>query len=198
MNRRWVPAVVLSSLFVAGCADRDHAVWAEDGVQSRADHAAASATAQRPAAAVAVVAPAAAPSTAPATPAPKKAEPRTVNDALGVVRLVTASGVEKRAPVGLSESFVAGEGRIYAFVEVENPTREAGRITVTFVSPSGVAHGPIELEVGASPRWRTWAYTRAASKPGTWQAVVQNESGKELAKTEFEVRASGETVQPGA
>jgi hypothetical protein len=71
---------------------------------------------------------------------------------------------------------------------------------VTFVSPSGVAHGPIELEVGAAPRWRTWAYTRAASKPGSWHAVVRNENGKELAKTEFEVRVApaGETVEPGA
>jgi hypothetical protein len=165
-------------------------------VEARARHAAPSAATQQPAAAAAN--PAAAPSAAPSTPAPKKAEPRTVNESLGVARLVTATGVEKRAPVGASESFVAGEGRVYAFVEVENPTRAAGSITVTFVSPSGVSHGPIELEVGASPRWRTWAYTRAASKPGTWQAVVKNESGKELAKTEFEVRASGETVQPGA
>lgn len=190
---RWLSAVVLSSLFLAGCAERDHAIWAEDGVKDRAQATAPSAAPQP--AAVAVTP---APSSAPVAPAPKKAEPRAINESLGVARLVTASGVEKRSPIGATDSFVAGEGKVYAFLEVENPSREAGMVTVSFVSPSGVSHGPIELEVGAAPRWRTWAYTRAANKPGSWKAVVQNAAGKTLAETEFEVRPAGETVVPGA
>ena len=124
---RWLPAAVFASLFVAGCADRDHAIWAEDGVKDRA-HAAPTSAPQQPASVASTPTAPTAPTSAAATPAPatRKAEPRAINESLGVARLITASGVEKRAPVGASDSFVAGAGKVYAFVEVENPTREAG------------------------------------------------------------------------
>jgi hypothetical protein len=73
-------------------------------------------------------------------------------------------------------------------VEVENPEAEESEITVTFEPPGGGdARGNVTLDVGASRRWRTWAYTRGARSAGAWTAVVRGPGGEELARAPFEV-----------
>jgi hypothetical protein len=96
--------------------------------------------------------------------------------------------VEAREPQGADTIFDAGEKRVFAFVEVDNPERAPGDLRVQFVGPNGDAQPPVELSVGESPRWRTWAFTRRAHAPGTWKAIVRDERGRVLASTEFEVR----------
>jgi hypothetical protein len=115
-------------------------------------------------------------------PAPRHAT------ALRVERLVVARGIEGREPLGTDTLFADTEKRIFAFVEVSNPERAPGDLTVQFVAPSGAKEPPIDLSVGDSPRWRTWAFTRRAHEPGTWTAVVRDERGHVLASTEFDVR----------
>jgi hypothetical protein len=111
---------------------------------------------------------------------------------LRVKRLVLARSITAREPVDVTSSFAASEiDRIYAFVEVENPERAASEIVVTFEPEHGSPTGYVRLDVGASPRWRTWAYTRAARQPGGWAAVVRDGQGTELARTAFEVRGDG-------
>jgi hypothetical protein len=108
---------------------------------------------------------------------------------LRIKRLVLTEGVKGREPVETKSSFSAAEAkRIYAFVEVENPAAEESEITVSFEPTSGgAAHGNITLDVGASPRWRTWAFTRGARTAGAWTAVVRGPDGDVLAKAPFEV-----------
>lgn len=120
----------------------------------------------------------------------KASKPVVKEDArLTVKRLVIAEGVSSREPVGAATTFAASEAdRIYAFVELENADRLDAEVTVTFLPPDGEpAIGNVTLDVGASPRWRTWAYTRGARQPGTWTAVVRSMSGKVLAKAPFEI-----------
>ena len=128
------------------------------------------------------------PAPAPA-PAPALASaPSHHATALRVERLVVARGVEGREPQGADTVFAANEKRLFAFVEVDNPEHAPGDLRVQFVGPGGETQPPIELSVGESPRWRTWAFTRRAHAPGTWKALVRDERGHVLASTEFEVR----------
>jgi hypothetical protein len=109
--------------------------------------------------------------------------------ALKVDRLVIARGVEAREPVGTDTTFAKDEKRVFAFVELANKEHAPGEVTVQFVDPAGHPHAPVDLSVGDSPRFRTWAFTRQAHTPGTWKALVRDEKGHVLAQTVFEVKA---------
>ena len=116
-------------------------------------------------------------------------EPRSAD--LRIRRLVVSRGVEAREPVGAAESFALTEvERLYAFVEVHNADAAESEIFVTFEPERGPARGHVRLRVGATPRWRTWAYTRGVRSAGTWTAVVRNGEGELLAKTDFLVESS--------
>ncbi|MCC6556534.1 MAG: DUF2914 domain-containing protein [Polyangiaceae bacterium] len=159
--------------------------------QAPAPAAAPPASCPAPAAASA---PAAAPPAASAAPAAPAKARRAASDAdvaakLRVKRLVLAEQVKGREPVEEKTSFHAADtDRIYAFVEVENGAEEETEITVSFEPPGGgAAKGNVTLPVGASPRWRTWAFTRGARVAGGWTAVVRAPDGKVLARAPFDV-----------
>lgn len=107
---------------------------------------------------------------------------------LRVRRLVLSEGVEGREPIGARSTFQGSDlERLYAFVEVENPERLPGEVVVTFESPDGLAVGNVRLDVGAAPRWRTWAFSRAIDRAGEWTAVVRDAEGRVLAREPFSV-----------
>ncbi len=141
----------------------------------------AAATATAPAAATAITA------TAP-IPAPRVEAPVRHATALRVDRLVVARGVVDREPQGADTLFASDEKRVFAFVEIANPEHAPGDVKVQFVAPDGAAQPPVDVSVGASARWRTWAFTRHAHTPGTWKAIVRDQRGHVLASTEFDVR----------
>ncbi|UCH30342.1 MAG: DUF2914 domain-containing protein, partial [Myxococcales bacterium] len=59
---------------------------------------------------------------------------------------------------------------------------------VHFIGPEGQVSGGIELVIPASaPRWRTWAYTRYAKKPGLWRVEIRDVNGSLIAALPFEV-----------
>ena len=121
--------------------------------------------------------------------------PVDVDAKLQIKRLVIAHGVRDREPVRPAKTFAIGEqDRIYAFVEVSNLDRANSEIFVSFLRKGTAERGRIRLRVGASSRWRTWAYTRLARDQGQWVAIVRNARGDELARTQFEIR--GVSDQP--
>jgi len=194
VKTRMTWALALATTVLVGCGER--------AARPAADLPVAEAT-TRPAAPAPTVAAAttAAPSTAAsptapapaaASPTPAKAVPAKVTTAEGkltVKRLVVAQGVKGREPVSAATSFAAKDaGKIYAFVEVENKDRAPAEITVSFEPPGGGAsHGNVKLDVGAEPRWRTWAFTRTARTVGAWTAVVKDHRGDVLARAPFEI-----------
>jgi hypothetical protein len=106
---------------------------------------------------------------------------------LSVKRILFSEQIDKREPVSPEETFSAKEtDKVYAFVELGNATKEKSRITVAFVPPSG-AGTKVDLEVGAKPRWRTWAKRSKPRAVGTWTVVVTDEKGAELGRRTFEV-----------
>lgn len=102
-------------------------------------------------------------------------------------RLVVAREVDEREPVGVARSFDAGRvTEVAAFVELINDAREPAQIAVRFEPPRG-APFEVPLEVGAAPRWRTWATTKRPLEAGTWGVRVVDEAGVTIARTTFEV-----------
>lgn len=120
------------------------------------------------------------------TPAPS-AHAETAKP-LAVKRLVLAHGVANHEPSDATTTFKQNDDRVYAFLEVENPTGAKSGVSVVFVSPKGEAMGAIPLTVGESPRFRTWAFTRKAHEAGEWSVIIR-EDGKHkvLARQTFTV-----------
>lgn len=109
-------------------------------------------------------------------------------DGLMIRRLVTAPEVEHREPVAASSVFERDEERVYAFVEVSNESDEAKVLVVHFIGPDGQVSGGIELNIPpAVPRWRTWAHTKHAKKPGLWRVEIRSTDGALLGALPFEV-----------
>jgi hypothetical protein len=112
-------------------------------------------------------------------------------EGLRVRRLVVATGVAAREPVGVADHFDRDEERLYAFVALAN-AGDATRVHVTFepASPSRDAQvsGLVPLDVPAEVRrHRTWAWSRRVHAPGAWSAVVRDDDGRELARTTIEI-----------
>jgi hypothetical protein len=106
---------------------------------------------------------------------------------MSVKRLVLAHGVDGREPQETSTTFRASDDRVYAFVELENPSKTEDAITVVFQPPSGTALPEIPLKVGESARFRTWAFTRRAHDAGEWTVVIRASQGRVLARQTFTV-----------
>jgi hypothetical protein len=106
---------------------------------------------------------------------------------VSVSRLVLAHGIERHEPQDPASTFKTRDDRVYAFVEVQNPTKQAGKIAVVFEPPHGPALAEIPLDFGDSPRFRTWAFTRKAHEAGAWAVVVRDEHGRVLARETFNV-----------
>ena len=112
-------------------------------------------------------------------------------DGLTMRRLVTASEVEHREPVAASSVFGGHDERVYAFVEVSNESEEAKTLLVHFIGPDGQVSGGIELQIPpAVPRWRTWAHTKHAKKPGLWRVEMRSSDGSLLGALPFEVESA--------
>jgi len=109
-------------------------------------------------------------------------------DGISIVRLITAPEVEHREPVAASAVFRGHEERVYAFVEVSNESKENKTLFVHFIGPDGQVSGGIELEIPPTvPRWRTWAHTRHAKKPGLWRVEIRSADGTLIGALPFEV-----------
>jgi len=111
---------------------------------------------------------------------------------LQVKRLVVATGVHDREPLVSSEPLPSDGTAIYAFAELVNLEGESENVRVTFERKGGKERvGDVTLPVpGKVSRHRTWAFTRFVRAPGVWEAVLWSESGAELGRTSFEVKAS--------
>lgn len=112
------------------------------------------------------------------TPAAKK---------LSISRIAIARDVKNREPIDVGTRFDSSEPKVFVFLDVHNTEKVPGTLFVEFVSPKAGARGDIELSVGATDHWRTWAFTRLAKEPGTWKARIKNDRGEVIAEESFEV-----------
>jgi hypothetical protein len=123
---------------------------------------------------------------------PKTDGTALATDQVSVRRLVVTHAVNEREPIEPAE-LVSGTP-ITAFVELGNEDGVERNVTVTFERDGRPKVGHVKLHVPAkSPRFRTWARTRNVTEPGTWEAVITSDDGKELGRQPFEVT---ETLNP--
>lgn len=123
------------------------------------------------------------------TPEATSPEPAVESvDGLTIRRFVTTSQIEEREPVATASTFSAGDEPVYAFVDASNESTSDKSIMVHFIGPEGQVSGGIELVIpAAAPRWRTWAYTRHAKKPGLWRVEIRDVNGSLIGALPFEV-----------
>jgi hypothetical protein len=112
-------------------------------------------------------------------------------DGLTLRRFALSRGVENREPIDPALSFPLEEAPLYAFVDVANATDEERSVRVVFESPAGERMGMIDLDVPNDvSRFRTWAYSRMITEPGSWQALVETDEGHLLGRISFEIEPS--------
>jgi len=105
-----------------------------------------------------------------------------------VRRAALARQVVDREPVDPTTTFSANGEPLYAFFAFTNPSNEDLDIQVRFVRPNGSSIPAITLHVPASARrFRSWAYTRGAQRPGVWTAVAETSDGTEIARLPFTI-----------
>jgi len=122
-----------------------------------------------------------------ATPEPSEPELHEV-DGLTLQRFALSRAVEGREPVDPSTMFSATNERLYAFVDGRNDSDIDREIVVTFERQGHIVTGDVFLMIPAhQPRWRTWAYSRYVTEPGSWAAIVRTPEGELLGRLEFEV-----------
>ena len=177
MNPRW--SSIVFSVVLAGCASKAPPQTSSTSPVVKPSVPAATTTTAAPIATQAPVA------VATTTAAPKVEAPKATK--LAVKRITIARGVANHEPKDESETFDAKTEKVYAFVEVDNPQKLPGEITVEFQPPSKKYEGRITLGVGESSRWRTWAFTRQAHEAGEWTAIIRDDRGHELAREKFTV-----------
>ncbi len=119
---------------------------------------------------------------------PTRPAPSLVTGELSIRRMQVTSGIDGREPIDHPTTFDDGEERVYAFVDVSNPSGEPRALLVTFENGQR-STGHVTLQIPAhSARFRTWAWTRLSRSPGEWTAMIRDEDGAVLASDEFEIR----------
>jgi Protein of unknown function (DUF2914) len=195
MNRSLVATLMGLAFATSGCGDHDSASQGESRSGTQLPTTLTVSNTPSPEVAKVVVDTSTStvevPRPSPEEPKVEAPRPAQKSDAstLTVKRLVIAKKIEKREPIDPSTTFRKGDvERVYAFVEIANPNADPSEVLITFVPPTAKGpRGNVRLDVGSSPRWRTWAFTRGVDQVGTWVAVVSTPEGRELARQTFEV-----------
>jgi hypothetical protein len=106
-----------------------------------------------------------------------------------VTRLVVATGVQDREPVGAAEQFSTDVGTLYCFMSVEGHFAGAQLYQVWMHGDQEMARVPLTVK---GPRWRTWSTkTILPSWTGAWSVKVEDAQGTVLKSVDFTVGGAG-------
>lgn len=112
--------------------------------------------------------------------------PTEILPRLTVVSGAIGMGVEKRVPIDVGTVFDTDAGTLVAHVGVRN-LDSPSQIQMIW-KRDGVVSSSMSLDVGVSPRWRTWSKKRIRSwDTGEWTVEVRDAEGDLLKTMEFEV-----------
>lgn len=103
-----------------------------------------------------------------------------------VEKLVVASGVQDREPVGVSETFPATQDEVYCFLAARDITKDTRVKFVWYFEGQETASVEIPLKEG--PRWRTWSSKKVAGKSGQWKVELEDEAGNTVGEAAFTVQ----------
>ncbi len=105
-----------------------------------------------------------------------------------VTLIETGTGIADRQLVGEGARFEADGGRVYARIVVDNPGPKAALAMVW--RRDGRIIQSLPVNVGTSPRWRTWSYKTLGKRDvGQWTVEVLDAEGTAIARAAFTVVA---------
>jgi hypothetical protein len=124
-----------------------------------------------------------------ATPASAEIEDELSTRPVELLKLKVASGVKNKEPDGVLESAKPGQ-RVYVHLTLRNRSKRERKVEVVF-KVDGKAEPPIELTVGDSWSWRTWAYKTLSAKDtkGKLSVEVTDDAGNPVADAEIPILA---------
>ncbi len=105
---------------------------------------------------------------------------------LKLVELVVGTSLEEKLPTDIKTHYPVPPEILYCYSVFENPEPDA---TVTHVWRRGSRLvSRVELEVGRSPKWRTWSKQRTQPHwTGLWSCEVLDRNGQQLGLTVFQI-----------
>lgn len=105
---------------------------------------------------------------------------------LKLVELVVGTALEDKLPTDVATHYATPPEILYCYSVFENPDPDA---TVTHVWRRGSRLvSRVELEVGNSPKWRTWSKQRTQPHwTGLWSCEVLDQKGQQLGLTVFQI-----------
>jgi len=134
------------------------------------------------------------------TPAEQPAEMKTEKSLeqqpapeIKVEKIVTATSVEKREPVGETSSFDKGTTQVYTWTKITAEKVPTTIKHVYYLEEKMVRE--ISLKINSSP-YRVWSVKNVV--PGNWRVDVTNEDGTVLASAVFTVAAPAPGATEGA
>ena len=108
---------------------------------------------------------------------------------VGLLRLLTATRVQRRRPLGVSERFSLSQQKVWAYLEAENTGEQQDLLLLWY--HRGELRESHTLKVGRSRRWRTWSRLRLRSGDlGDWRIELLDRAGRRLGTHRFQVSAS--------
>jgi hypothetical protein len=111
--------------------------------------------------------------------------PTKQNATFKVAKLVVATGVENREPVGVSETFPSSTEKVYSFLEAKDIAEDT---EVTFVWYLGHKEMfKIDLPLKKGPKWRTYSYKNLRGQKGDWKVEVKDSAGSTVKSISFKV-----------
>jgi hypothetical protein len=102
-----------------------------------------------------------------------------------IARLVTGTGVEKREPVGVAETFPATTEKVYCFLEATEILKDTEVSFVWFHGEKEMLKTNLPLQTG--PKWRTFADKNVGGMKGDWKVEVRDVKGTLLKDIKFKV-----------
>ncbi|MFO7569394.1 MAG: DUF2914 domain-containing protein [Smithellaceae bacterium] len=102
-----------------------------------------------------------------------------------IQRLVVATGIEDREPVGAADTFPADTPKVYCFLEVVHVEQDTN-VTFAWIHEGKEIHRTA-LVLKAGSRWRTRAEKTLHQATGHWKVEIRDAEGQVLKEVSFTV-----------
>lgn len=102
-----------------------------------------------------------------------------------IERMVIATGIENREPIGVAEAFPSSTQKVYCFVEARNIQEDSTVTIVWSLNGKEVHRYAISLKKGF--RWRTYSEKTIHGMTGDWKVDLLDSSGNILRTATFRV-----------
>lgn len=102
-----------------------------------------------------------------------------------IARLVVATGVDNRIPVGIAETFPASTPSVICFLDAKNIAADTDITFVWIFNGKELLQTKLKLKAGS--QWRTRADKNLRSQKGAWKVEVRDNSGTVIKEVSFKV-----------